>query len=194
MLSVIIAFFCFRDGVLVASRIRAAADRVAGPRARRLLHVVETTTTGVVWGILGTAVAQGTIAGIGFLIAGVPGAVFLGLMTFFLSFVPMGPPLIWVPVTIWLVSIDSLAWAAFMAVWGFFGVSGVDNVVKPYLISQSSNLPFVLVLLGVLGGVLAFGFIGIFLGPILLAIGYSLVLEWSAGEEQEKATEADGPR
>jgi len=185
-LSVLIAFFLFRDGVSIAARIRVTAGRVAGARARRLLQVVETTTIGVVWGILGTAVAQGTVAGIGFLIAGVPGAVFLALLTFLLSFVPMGPPFVWVPVTIWLVYIDSLAWAAFMAVWGVFVISGVDNVIKPYLISQSANLPFALVLLGVLGGVLAFGFIGLFLGPILLAVGFSLILEWSGGEEKDE--------
>lgn len=186
-LSVLIAFFLFRDGVAIAARLQVTAARVAGTRAGRLLRVVESTTIGVVYGILGTAVAQGTAAGIGFLIAGVPGAVFLGLLTFFMSFIPMGPPFIWVPVTVWLVYIDSLAWAGFMAVWGFFVISGVDNIIKPYLISQSANLPFVLVLLGVLGGVLAFGFIGIFLGPILLAVGFSLVHEWSTGEEKEQA-------
>lgn len=136
------------------------------------------------------ACLQGTTkGGIGFLIAGVPGAVFLGLLTFFLSFIPMGPPLVWAPVTLWVAYVDRPAWAVFMGLWGFFIVSGVDNVIKPYLISQSANLPFVLVLLGVLGGVLAFGFIGIFLGPILLAIGYSLVLEWIAG----KATPGSPP-
>ena len=67
-----------------------------------------------------------------------------------------------------------------MAIWGMFVVSGVDNIVKPYLISRGGNLPFILILLGVLGGVIAFGFIGVFLGPTLLALGYSLISEWSS--------------
>jgi len=67
-----------------------------------------------------------------------------------------------------------------MALWGFFIVSGIDNVVKPLLISRGSSLPFVLVLFGVLGGILAFGFVGIFLGPVLLAVGFRFVRRWAA--------------
>lgn len=77
-----------------------------------------------------------------------------------------------------------------MAVWGVFAISGVDNLVRPYLISRGSNLPFVVVLLGALGGVLAFGFIGLFLGPVLLAVGYALVREFTAGP---KSPERDTP-
>jgi len=94
--------------------------------------------------------------------------------------VPAGPPLLWVGATAWLVAQDQAGWAVFMALWGFFVISGIDNVVKPLLISRGSSLPFALVLLGVLGGVLAFGFVGIFLGPVLLAVGFNLVRGWTA--------------
>ena len=130
---------------------------------------------GVVYGILGTALAQGVVAGIGFLIAGVPGAALLGLLTFFLSVVPVGPPMIWIPAAIWLFVQGSTGWAIFLGLWGVFVVSMVDNVLKPMIISHGSHLPFMLVLLGVLGGVAAFGFVGIFLGPTLLAVGYRMV-------------------
>ena len=88
-------------------------------------------------------------------------------------FITAGLPLIWIGATTWLLLQDQPGWAVFMALWGFFIVSGIDNIVKPLLISRGSSLPFVLVLLGVLGGILAFGFIGIFLGPTLLAVGFS---------------------
>jgi predicted PurR-regulated permease PerM len=74
--------------------------------------------------------------------------------------------------------------AVFLGIWGTFVISGVDNVLKPYLISRGGNLPLVIVLLGVFGGLIAFGFIGLFIGPTLLAVGYSLLLDWSRNTEQ----------
>ena len=116
---------------------------------------------------------------VGFVIVQVQGALFLGFLTSFMSLLPMGPPLVWVPVVIWLGAQGRIAAAVFLAIWGVFVISGVDNLLKPYLISRAGKLPFVLVLLGALGGVLAFGLIGVFLGPVLLALGFNLVLEWS---------------
>jgi len=121
---------------------------------------------------------QAVMAGIGFVIADVPGAALLALLTFFLSVLPMGPPLIWIPAVIWLFSEGFTGRAIFMLIWGLI-VSSVDNVVKPWLISQGSELPFVLIFFGVIGGALAFGFIGVFLGPTLLAVLYRLIEEWS---------------
>lgn len=177
-LSVLVAFFLYRDGDAAAVRVRDAASRVAGPDARHLLDVAGKTVNSVVYGILGTALAQGVLAGIGFLIAGVPGATLLGLVTFFLSVVPVGPPLIWGSATIWLFYQGSVGSAIFMGLWGLLVISLVDNFLKPIIISRGSHLPFILVFLGVLGGVLTFGFIGVFLGPTLLAVGYQVLNEW----------------
>jgi predicted PurR-regulated permease PerM len=163
---------------LVAGRLTSMVGRILGERGQYLLDVAGKTVRGVVYGILGTALVQAVMAGVGFLIAGVPGAALLALLTFFLSVVPVGPPLVWGPAVLWLFQQGSTGWAIFMLVWGF-GVSTVDNLVKPWLISQGSNLPFLLILFGVLGGVLAFGFIGVFIGPTLLAVGYRVVTEWS---------------
>jgi len=179
-LSVVIVFFLFRDGEAVTAHLGAVLERLAGARGKRLLDLAHNTVGGVVYGILGTALAQGILAGIGFAVAGVPGALVLGLATFFLSAVPVGPPLIWGPAAFWLFQQGELGWALFVAAWGFFVVSTVDNVLKPLIISRGASLPFILVLLGVLGGVLAFGFIGVFLGPTLLAVGYRMLLEWTA--------------
>lgn len=188
--SILIALFFFRDGESIAQHLHAIVDRVAGERGQRLLALAGATVRGVVYGILGTALVQAVMAGIGFLIAGVPGAGLLALLTFFLSVVPVGPPLIWVPAALWLFSRGSIGWAIFMLVWGV-GVSSIDNVVKPWLISQGSDMPFLLILFGVLGGAITFGFIGVFLGPTLLAVGYRIVTEWEVGATPVAAVMAE---
>ena len=153
-------------------------QRLAGKLAPGLLETVGGTVQGVVYGLVGTAIAQGIVSLIGFAIAGVPGALLLGFLTFMLSMVPIGPPLIWGGAAAWLFAQDQTGWAIFMAIYGFVVISGIDNVIKPLLISRGSSLPFVLVFLGVMGGVYAFGFVGIFLGPTLLAVGLSLLQQW----------------
>jgi predicted PurR-regulated permease PerM len=179
-LSILIAFFFYRDGEAMAARLNAGVSRIAGDHGKELVAVAVNTMRGVVYGILGTAIAQGVVAAIGFWIAGVPAATLLGLATFVLSPVPIGPPLVWFPAALWLFYHGSTGWGIFMLIWGVAVVSSVDNVIKPLIISRGSNLPFILVLLGVLGGVVAFGFIGLFLGPTLLAIGFALLRDWSA--------------
>ena len=179
-LSIFIAFFLFRDGGVLAERLRNTVNRIGGDRGRRLLTVAGNTVRGVVYGILGTALAQAIMAGIGFLIAGVPGVGLLALLTFFSSIVPVfGTGLVWIPAAIWLFHQGSVGWGIFMLVWGV-GVASLDNIVKPLLISQGSDMPFILIFFGVVGGALTFGFIGVFLGPTLLAVGFRIAEEWSA--------------
>jgi predicted PurR-regulated permease PerM len=179
-LSLIIAFFLYRDGDTAARRLNASIARIAGEEGRRLLDGAGDTTRAVLYGILGTALAQGTLAALGFWIAGVPGVFFLGFCTFLVSIIPMGPPLIWIPAAIWLFTQGSTGWGIFLLLWGTLVVSSVDNFIKPILISRGGRTPLIIVMLGVLGGAVAFGFIGIFLGPTLLAAGYSLLIEWSS--------------
>jgi predicted PurR-regulated permease PerM len=178
-LSLVFVFFFYRDGPRVAGFVLGLLERLIGERASYYLDLVAGTVQRVVNGVIGTAAAQAVLALIGFLIAGVPGALVLGIGTFLLSLIPMGPPLIWLPVTAWLVWQTHYGMAVFMAIWGALVISGVDNVLKPYLISRGGNLPLVIVLLGVFGGLLAFGFIGLFIGPTLLAVAYSLLLDWT---------------
>jgi len=177
-LSILIAFFFFRDGETVVERLRGAAERIAGERGFQLAVLAAVTVRGVVLGILGTAIVQGVLAAIGFWIAGIKAAPLLGLLTFLLSPVPIGPPLVWVPAGLWLINTGETGWGLFVLAWGALVVSTIDNVIKPLIISRGSDLPFVLVLLGVLGGAIAFGFIGVFLGPVLLAVGYALLQAW----------------
>ena len=180
-LSILISFFLLRNGPFVAQHLTVSVGRIAGERGKHLLEVAGNTVRGVVYGILGTAFVQAAMAGIGFLIAGVPGALLLALLTFFLSVVPVGPPLVWLPAAFWLFHQGRTGWGIFMLIWGM-GVSTVDNFVKPWLISQGSDMPFILIFFGVLGGALAFGFIGVFLGPTLLAVGWRLVAEWASAK------------
>ena len=179
-LSVFIAFFFFRDGDAITDRAHAALDRIAGERGHRLAMVATTTVRGVVIGILGTALAQGVLMAIGLWLAGIKAAPLLGFVTFFLSPVPVGPPLVWIPAGLILIHQGATGWGIFVLLWGLLVVSSVDNILKPLLISRGSDLPFVLVLLGVLGGAVAFGFIGVFLGPVLIAICFALLKEWAA--------------
>ncbi|HVM47992.1 MAG TPA: AI-2E family transporter [Candidatus Acidoferrum sp.] len=179
-LSIFVAFFLFRDGLAAAARLTAGVVRIGGERGRHLLEVAGNTVRGVVYGILGTALAQAVVSGVGFVIAGVPGAGLLALLTFFVSVVPiLGTALVWVPAAIWLFVQGSTGWGIFMLIWGI-GVANIDNVLKPWLISQGSNMPFILIFFGVLGGAAAFGFIGVFLGPTLLAVGFRVIEEWVA--------------
>jgi predicted PurR-regulated permease PerM len=178
-LAVFIGYFFYRDGAALVAAIRTALRRVAGRMEEELSHTVGDTIESVVYGLIGTAVGQSAVAAAGFLIAGVPGVFLLAFATFLLSLVPMGPPLIWGGAALWLVYHDRPGWALFMVLWGIFVISSIDNVIKPLLISRGSSLPFVLVFLGVLGGVVAFGFVGLFLGPTLLAVGFALMQKWT---------------
>jgi predicted PurR-regulated permease PerM len=181
-LSVFLAFFFFLYGETLATRLRVMLEHLAGSRALYLLNIARGTVTGVIYGILGTGLAQGILAAIGFVIAGVPAAALLGVATFFLSVLPVGAPLVWGGAAIWLFQQGEPGWALFVVLWGFFLVSTVDNVIKPFIISRGAQMPFAIVFLGVLGGVLAFGVIGAFLGPTLLAVGYRLAIEWTTAE------------
>lgn len=187
VLATFIGFFFYRDGDLLMASIRKAFDRLAGGLAGEMLATIQNTVTGVVHGIFGTALAQAVVAVIGFLIAGVPAALLLGVGTFFLSLVPVGPPLIWGGAAIWLMLQGSTGWAIFMVLWGLLIISSIDNLVKPYLISRASNLPLLLIVLGVFGGVVAFGFIGVFIGPPVLAVGLTLIQLWIAHSTEVNA-------
>ena len=179
VISVFVSFVFYRDGEKLVDRVAEIGRHVLGESSQRLLSVVGRTVRGVVYGIIGTALGQGAVAAVGFAIAGVPWPLLLGLVTFFLSLIPFGAPLLWLGATAWLLfAKGQVAWAVFMLLWGFFVISGIDNFLRPYLISRGAQLPFVLVFLGALGGIMVFGLIGLFLGPTLLAAGYCLLGEF----------------
>jgi predicted PurR-regulated permease PerM len=169
LFALLVAFFLYRDGEGLVRRLRAMAERVGRAGALELLQLTGDTVRGVVWGLIGTAIMQGLMAYIGFVIAGVPGAAVLGFMTV----------LLWASASLWLFSQGEPGWGLFMLVWGGIAVSSTDNILRPWLISRGANLPLILIILGVIGGLLAFGFLGLFLGPVLLAVTWRLIERWS---------------
>ncbi|NJD26259.1 MAG: AI-2E family transporter [Betaproteobacteria bacterium] len=182
LLVLFIVFFLYRDGTAISDTLYVAARKLGGELGEVMIDKTRNTVLSVMLGIVGTAAAQGTVAMIGFLIAGVPAAVLLGFATFFLSMIPIGPPLIWGPAAAWLYSEGQTGWAVFLLLYGLLVISSVDNFLKPWLIARGAGLSILLIALGVLGGVLVFGFIGIFLGPVLLALGHMLLLRWAREE------------
>ncbi|MBV2206851.1 MAG: AI-2E family transporter [Proteobacteria bacterium] len=194
LLVIFFLFFIFRDAAVYADALRTASRKLGGELGERMLQLARGTVMGVMIGIVGTAAAQALVAMIGFLIAGVPGALMLTFATFIFSMVPViGPTLIWAGAAAWLYSQGDSGWAIFMVLWGVLAISSVDNFVKPILISRTSSLPILLIVVGVFGGVLVFGFIGLFLGPTLLALGQVLIREWLAHKDGDETAPASPP-
>lgn len=177
-ISLLIAFFLYRDGPHAAAALDSVLERLVGRRGPHLVDVAAGTLKSVVYGIIGTNLTEAVLAAIGFRIAGVPGALLLGFLCFFLTLVPVGPILIWLPASIWLFTIGKTGWAIFLIVWSIAVFSVLEAVLRTFLVSRGSDLPMLMILLGLFGGLLTFGFIGLFLGPCLLALGYSLIKEW----------------
>jgi len=192
-LALVIAGLLYARGDEIAAMLDRILGRLAGQRGRRQIAVVRSTVRGVFRGIIGTCAVQAVLAIIGFWIAGVPGAFVLGMATFFLSVVPGGPIILWLPAAFWLNAQGSTGWAIFMGIWGLVMISGSDNVVRPLLIGKGVEAPLALVFLGVIGGILAFGFLGLFIGPTLLVVAYNLVDEWMKSEAAPPRVESALP-
>jgi len=179
LIAVFLSFFILRDGERISLWLNQGARRLSeeGPE---LVSLTARTIEGVVYGIVGTALVSGLLGWAGYALAGVPKAFTLGLLTFLGAFVPFGTALVWGPAAFWLLQQDEAPWAIFMLIWGALVISSADNVIKPMLISRGSAMPFVLTLIGAVGGVIAFGVIGVFLGPTLMALAWFLAMQWMA--------------
>jgi len=180
-----VAFFFYRDGTLLSRGITIVLHKLAGRLGIEMLDISVETVKAVMLGTFGTAIAQGIVAFVGFLIAGAPSPFLLGAATFFLSVTPIGPPVVWGGAALWLFNQGQEGWAIFLALYGLLVISSVDNLIRPILISHSSNLPMLLIVPGVLGGAVAFGFVGIFLGPTLLVVGLALLQHWVTKHRSE---------
>ena len=182
ILSVVLLFFLYRDGADAEGRLQEAMSRLGGWRARHVLQAGAATIRSVVNGVVGTAVMQGILLGFSFWLAGVPGGLVLGAFGVLLTLMPLGLVVLWLPAALWLLSQNETGWAIFIAAWNLVLVGSLDNVVRPYLISRGAKLPTVLIFFGVLGGVVAFGIVGVFLGPVLLAVAYTMFQDWNDPE------------
>jgi len=126
-------------------------------------------------------VAQSVLGGVGIALAGVPFAAVLTAIMFMLCIAQLGPLPVLLPVVFWLYWSHESGWATFVLVWTIV-VGSLDSILRPFLISKGAHLPLVLLLAGVIGGLIAFGLVGIFLGPVVLAVGYTLLQSWMAEE------------
>ncbi len=183
IMALLVAFFLWASGESLKVYLDRIAFRIAGDRAARLVAVTGATVRGTVYGILGTALVQGILTTIGLYVSGVPRPLLLGLIAGLLSVLPIGAPVVWIPAFLWLLGTGHTAWGIVLGLYGLFIISGSDNIIRPYFIARGAQLPFLLTILGVLGGALAFGLLGIFLGPVLLGVGFTLVVEFAAPEE-----------
>jgi len=174
-----VAFFFWLSGDAIGARVQVGVNRVAGRYGPSLVATTTRAIRGTVYGILGTAIIQGFLTAFGLSMAGVPRVVLLGTVTAFLAVLPIGAPLIWIPAGLWLLAEGHTGRGVFLLVYGTVVVSGSDHVIRPYFIARGAKIPFLLTVLGVLGGVLAFGALGIFLGPVLLGVGWMLVLDFA---------------
>ncbi|QJD28974.1 AI-2E family transporter [Methylococcus geothermalis] len=157
--------------------IRRTAEKIGGEKGARTIDVITRTVRGVTLGVMGIAFLQGVLIALGLAVAGVPGAMLLGFVSFILALAQLGSWPVWLPAAFWLGYQDHAAWGIALSVWGF-ALIVVDHFLKPYLISQGSGLPIVVIFMGVIGGLIAWGLIGIFLGAALLAVAYTLFKEW----------------
>lgn len=186
-MTALVIFFAYRDGAEWARQLRLVLLHVLGERADHYVQTAESTVKAVVYGIVLTAVGQGLVAGLGYWAVGIGTPILLTLVTMAVAMIPFGTPVVWIGASLWLLA-HGQPWAATsLALWGALVVSWVDNLIRPLVISATTRIPFLLVLFGVLGGLLNFGFIGLFLGPVILAIALAVWREWLQALEQQIA-------
>jgi predicted PurR-regulated permease PerM len=178
-LALFVAFFLWWSGDELGPRLKGLVHRIAGRYGPDLVATTTRAIRGTVYGILGTAIIQGFLTAFGLSLAGVPRVILLGTVAAFLAVLPIGAPLIWIPAGLWLLADAHTARGIFLLAYGVVVVSGADHIIRPYFIARGARIPFLLTVLGVLGGVLAFGALGIFLGPVLLGVGWMLVVEFA---------------
>jgi predicted PurR-regulated permease PerM len=178
-LTVVLSALLYARGESVATGVRAFARRLAGESGDEVVVLSAQAIRAVALGIVVTALVQSGIGGIGLAITGVPYAVLLSAAMFLLAVAQIGAGPVLFGAVIWLYWKDETLWATVMLAWSIVTVS-LDNVLRPMLIKRGADLPLVLIFAGVLGGLFAFGIIGLFVGPVVLAVTYTLLVAWIA--------------
>ncbi|NHB58041.1 AI-2E family transporter [Acinetobacter sp. 194] len=171
-------FFFYRDGHTIVEQVSKAMEKVIGPRIQHYIDTISETTRAVVYGVGLTAVAQAALAGVSYYVAGVPNPMVLTMATFLMALIPFGPPVAYTAVSLWLFSQGQTVEAIGVMAWGVCIVSTADNVIRPLVISGATQIPFLLIMFGVLGGLASFGLVGLFIGPVILAVLLAIWREW----------------
>jgi len=166
----ITVFFCFRDGEKWSQQLQLGSAYFLHDKNNVYLQTAGNTARAVVYGLVLAALGQGAVAAIGYAVAGVGTPVLLGALTALLALIPMGATLVWLPTSLMLLANEQWFAGLGLLAWGFFAISTVDNVIRPLVICGTSEVPFLVVLFGIFGGLTAFGAIGLFLGPVILTV------------------------
>jgi predicted PurR-regulated permease PerM len=177
LVTVIIAAVLYVHGEEAAAQVRSFARRLAGERGDGAVLLAGGAIRGVALGVGVTAIIQSVIGGIGLAIAGVPLAALLTAVMLMLCIIQVGPTLVLLPATIWVFWHGDTGWGIFLAIWTLV-VGTMDNFLRPWLIKRGADLPLLLIFAGVIGGLLGFGLVGIFVGPVMLAVSYTLIDAW----------------
>jgi predicted PurR-regulated permease PerM len=186
ILSLFFFFFLLKEGRRVRIGLEAMAVRLGGEKGRQLLFVAGATMRSVVFGILGTAILQGIMAIFGLWISGVPNPVFIGAVAGFFALIPIGLiQVVLLPAAGWLIFKGHIGWGIFLAIWSFTVIGNIDNFIRPMLISRGAKIPFLVVLLGVVGGLATGGILGLFVGATLLSVFFTLLKEWVAVPDED---------
>ncbi len=189
LLTAIIAAILFAKGEVVRDGMLRFARRLAGHQGEEVAILAAKAVRGVVLGVVLTALIQAAIGGIGLLITGVPAAALLTAVMVFFCIAQLGPLPVLIPAVVWLYWTGKPVWGTVLLVITILA-GAVDNVIRPFLIKKGANLPLLLIFAGVIGGLLAFGIIGLFIGPVVLAVAFTLIKAWVAGDglDQKAAT------
>ena len=167
----------YATGETAARGVRRFAQRLAGARGDNAVTLAGQAIRGVAMGVVVTAIVQSVIAGIGLWIAGIPFATLLTAVIFLLGIAQLGPILVMAPAVGWLFWAGHPALGTFLLVWTVI-VGTLDNVLRPILIKRGADLPLLLIFAGVVGGLVGFGLVGVFVGPVVLAVTYTLLDAW----------------
>jgi predicted PurR-regulated permease PerM len=186
LLTTIIAAILLAKGEVARDGILRFAERLAGGQGRDAAVLAGRTIRGVVLGVVGTAVIQTAIGGTGLFVTGVPGAPLLAAVMLFLCLAQIGPVPVLAPAVGWLYWSGSSGWGTVMLVIAIAAIA-IDNIVRPLLIRRGANLPLLLIFAGVIGGLIAFGVIGLFIGPVVLTVTYTLFGTWVAQPASHEA-------
>lgn len=189
LLTLILSAVLYAGGEAWAGWMIRFGRRLASERGEQSVILAGQAIRGVALGVVITALAQSLLGGIGLAIAGVPFATVLTAVMFMLCIAQLGPVFVLLPAVGWLYWSDSSGWGTFLLVWTII-VGTIDNVIRPFLIKQGADLPLLLIFAGVIGGLLSFGLVGIFVGPVVLAVAYTLVDAWVHGDVVAAASEA----
>ena len=182
LVTVVLAALMYARGETAAATVRRFGLRLAGERGDNVVVLAGQAIRAVALGVGVTAIAQSVLGGVGLAIAGVPFASLLTAVMFMLCIAQLGPMLVLVPAVVWLYWSGEAGWGTFLLVVTVIAGT-MDNVLRPVLIKRGADLPLLLILAGVIGGLFAFGLIGIFVGPVVLAVAYTLLDAWiDAGE------------